>query len=130
MLRGGVSGQIVRYGITGVIVTSFQALVYWVLASRLGVHPQVANVAGYLVAVASGFVLHSRFSFQGHGGRDQPVARAGRFVAVSLVSLGLNALWVWLCVTLAHLPLWTPIVPMALVTPALVFLLNRQWVFR
>lgn len=122
-------GQLVRYGLTGGFVTALQAGVYWTLARWLGVHPQLANVAGYLVAVASGFVLHGRFSFRGHGDRARPGLRAARFFAVSLLSLALNAFWVWVCVTRAGLPLWSPIPLMAGVTPALVFLLNRQWVF-
>lgn len=130
LLGNGMAGQILRYGITGAGVTALQAAIYWLLAGPLHVHPQLANFAGYLAAVASGYVLHGRFSFRGHGGRDRPVERALRFIAVSLVSLALNAFWVWLCVSWARLPVWTPIPFMGLVTPALVFLLNRQWVFR
>ena len=125
----GMRGQVIRYGLTGGFVTALQAAVYWSLAHWLHLHPQLANFSGYLVAVACGFVLHGRFSFQGHGERDRPVWRAMRFIAVSLVSLALNALWVWLCVSWAGLPLWTPIPLMGLVTPGLVFILNRQWVF-
>ncbi|MBO9574398.1 MAG: GtrA family protein [Sphingobium sp.] len=126
----GVKAQLLRYAVTGAGVTALQAAIYWLLAGPLAVHPQLANFTGYLAAVASGYVLHGRFSFRGHGGRDRPVARAARFVAVSLVSLGLNAFWVWLWVTHFALPVWAPIPFMGVVTPALVFLLNRQWVFR
>lgn len=129
-VSGVMGGQLIRYGLTGGFVTTLQAAVYWVLADRAGVHPQLANFLGYLVAVASGYVLHGRFTFRGHGSRDRPVARGVRFVAVSLLSLGLNALWVWLCVDLLGWPLWSPVPAMGLVTPALVFVLNRQWVFR
>lgn len=127
---GQVGGQLLRYGLTGGFVTALQAAVYWSLAHWFDVHPQLANVAGYLVAVASGFVLHGRFTFRGHGSRARPVARMVRFGMVSLLSLGLNALWVWLCVDWAGGPLWTPVPLMGLVTPAFVFLLNRHWVFR
>ncbi|MBT2188979.1 GtrA family protein [Sphingobium nicotianae] len=127
---GGVHGQLLRYVLTGGFVTALQAGVYWSLAHWLAVHPQLANFAGYLVAVACGFVLHSRFTFRGHGARDNSVARGARFVAVSLLSLGLNAGWVWLCTQALGWPLWSPIPLMGLVTPALVFVLNRQWVFR
>ncbi len=75
-------------------------------------------------------MLHGRFTFRGHGRRDRPAAQATRFIAVSLLSLGLNAFWVWLCVQVLGWPLWTPIPLMGMVTPALVFALNRQWVFR
>lgn len=125
-----VGGQLLRYALTGGFVTALQAAVYWTLARWLGVHPQLANFAGYLVAVASGFVLHGRFTFRGHGQRDRAAARAVRFVAVSLLSLALNAFWVWLCTAAFGWPLWSPIPFMGVVTPALVFLLNRQWVFR
>jgi putative flippase GtrA len=130
IMTPGMAGQLLRYGLTGAAVTALQAAIYWGLARGLGVDPQLANFAGYLAALATGFVSHGRFSFRGHGGRDRPAARALRFFLVSLVSLGLNAFWVWLCVTRFALPLWTPIPFMGVVTPALVFLLNRQWVFR
>ena len=122
--------QLLRYGLTGLFVTACQAAVYWTLAAPLNVHPQLANGAGYLVAVAIGYVLHGAYTFQGHGSRDRPASRGVRFVLVSLLSLALNALWVWLCVTKAQWPEWSPIPAMLFVTPALVFVLNRQWVFR
>lgn len=127
---GGMKSQLLRYAVTGAGVTALQAAIYWLLAGPLAVHPQMANFVGYLAAVASGYVLHGRFSFRGHGGRDRPLGRVLRFVLVSLVSLALNAFWVWLCVARMGLPVWSPIPLMAVVTPALVFLLNRQWVFR
>lgn len=122
--------QIVRYGLTGLFVTACQATIYWTLAAPVRLHPQVANGIGYLAAVAVGYVTHSSFTFRGHGGRDNQAARGGRFVAVSLVSYALNALWVWLCVTHMQWPEWSPIPAMLFVTPAVVFGLNRQWVFR
>ncbi len=125
-------GQIIRYGLVGGFVTALQALTYWLLAQRAGLHPQAANVLGYLVAVASGFVLHGRVTFREReaapaGGEG--MVRAVRFVLVSLASLALNAFWVWLTTGPLGWPLWTPIPFMALVTPALVFVLNRRWVF-
>lgn len=128
--RRALFWQIARYGLTGGLVTAEQAAIYWCLAALAGIHPQVANIAGYLVAVASGYVLHSAFTFRDHGNRDQPAARGARFFIVSLVSLSVNALWVWLCVGWMQWPEWTPIPAMLFVTPALVFTLNRQWVFR
>ncbi len=64
-------------------------------------------------------------------GRPAPVAQAFRFMAVSLLSLALNAV-LGLAVRDAGLdrPVWTPIPLMVFVTPALVFVLNRQWVFK
>ncbi len=122
--------QVVRYGLTGLAVTAIQAVIYWTLAALVGVHPQIALVAGFCVAVIAGYVLHGAYSFRDETREDRSAGRAVRFVAVSLVSLGINALWVWLCVTTLGWPEWAPIPAFVFVTPAIVFVLNRQWVFR
>lgn len=122
--------QLVRYGLTGLFVTACQAAIYWSLAALVGLHPQVANGVGYLAAVAIGYVSHSLFTFREQRPGDGHAARGVRFVIVSLVSYGLNALWVGLCVSVMRWPEWSPIPAMLFVTPAVVFGLNRQWVFR
>jgi len=122
--------QIVRYGLTGLFVTACQAAIYWTLAAPVGLHPQVANGIGYAAAVVIGYACHSAFTFRGAGAGDGHAARGIKFVAVSLVSYALNALWVFLCVTHMSWPEWSPIPAMIFVTPAVVFGLNRQWVFR
>ena len=128
-----LDAQIIRYGMVGLGVTSAQAATYWCLATWAQVHSQIANFTGYLVAVVLGYFLHGAITFRGHApaasGAAQHGWRSVRFVAVSLVSLGLNALWVWLTVSWLGWATWTPIPAMLFVTPALVFVLNRQWVF-
>lgn len=123
-------GQIIRYGIVGGSVTALQAAIYWLLAEHFGWHPQLANVAGYICAVVAGYFAHGAITFRDRRSDPAPAARMIRFVAVSLLSLALNALWVWLTVTVLRYPVWAPIPMMAVVTPAVVFVLNRQWVFR
>jgi putative flippase GtrA len=121
--------QIVRYTITGGFVTAFGAAIYWVLATFLGIAPLVANLAAYLVMVSLGYVMHSRWSFRGHGDRRNPARTTLRFFLVSLVSLALNSLFVWLLTGLLAGPKWWPVLTMLFVTPVIVFALNRQWVF-
>jgi putative flippase GtrA len=121
--------QLIRFGLVGGFVTALGAGAYWVPATFLGVPPLVANVFGYLVAAGIGYVLHSRVSFRGHGSRDNPAQRTGRFLVVSLISLGLNSLFVWTLTGPMHGPTWWPVVPMLFVTPLVTFALNRQWVF-
>ncbi len=125
--------QLIRYGLVGLAVTSLQAAVYWLLAERAQVHSQIANFAGYIMALCSGYVLHGRYTFSEAA---KPATNAGhavrgtKFVAASLISWALNALWVWLCISWRGWPTWSPIPAMLFVTPALVFILNRKWVFR
>jgi putative flippase GtrA len=132
-VTNGVSvlfGQLVRYGLTGGFITALGAALYWVTATFLGVHPLIANVLAYLLCVTVGYVLHSRWSFRGHGGRDNVARRTSRFFLVSLVSFGLNSIFVWILTgPLLDGPTWWPVVPMLFVTPFVTFALNRRWVF-
>ena len=127
--NGEVLVQLIRFGLVGGFVTAVGAAAYWVPATFLGVHPLAANLLGYLVAAGLGYVLHSRVSFRGHGSRDNPVQRTGRFLIVSLISLALNSLFVGVLTGPLDGPTWWPVVPMIFVTPIVTFTLNRYWVF-
>ena len=124
-----VFGQVIRFGLVGGFVTLLGGAVYYFPATFLGVPPLLANLLAYLVAMAFGYVLHSQFSFRGHGSRDNVAKRSGRFFVVSLVSLGLNSFFVWILTGPLGGPTWWPLVPMLFVSPAVTFYLNRQWVF-
>lgn len=125
--------QLVRYALVGFGVTAAQAAIYWLLATQAHIHVQLANFAGYVAAVVLGYFFHGRYTFSGtvrKSGVVAHAARGSRFVAASLISYGLNATWVWLFVSWAHGPEWAPIPAMLFITPALVFMLNKKWVFR
>jgi putative flippase GtrA len=133
MLQGSafkdLFGQVIRFGLVGGFVTALGAIVYYVPATYMGVAPLAANFLAYAVAAAVGYFLHSNVSFKGHGARDRPATRTGRFILVSLISLGLNSLFVWVLTGPLEGPTWWPLVPMLFVTPLVTFSLNRQWVF-
>jgi putative flippase GtrA len=124
-----VLGQLVRFGIAGGITTALYTIVYSPLAAHRITSEQVANLIGYLVAMASGYVIHSRWSFRGHGADARQTTI--RFFLVSLVSYALNSLWVWVLTGDAMLagPWWWPLIPVLFVTPLIIFALNRLWVF-
>ena len=124
-----IVGQLVRFGLVGGFVTILGVIFYWVPATFFGIPPLIANLLAYAVAVALGYVLHSKVSFKDHGSRDNVAKRTGRFFVVSLVSLGLNSLFVGILTGPLDGPTWWPLVPMLFVTPAVTFAMNRQWVF-
>lgn len=122
-------GQLVRYGVTGGLASFVNIAIYWVGATFLGIDPNLAMFWGYVGAVAVGYVVHSRWSFRGHGRRDNLARTGGRFILVSLVSFALNSFWVWWLVRYLGGPTWWPIPLVLGATPLLVFWLNRRWVF-
>jgi putative flippase GtrA len=127
--RRTVVAQLARFVISGAFVTALGVAVYALVALVLRWHPQLGNFLAYVVAVATGYVMHSQWSFRDHGG-ERTHATKLRFALVSVISYALNSLWVWLLFTEMQLGRAAPILPMLFVTPVVTFVLNRQWVFR
>jgi putative flippase GtrA len=121
--------QLFRFAVAGGITTALYTLVYSPLAKYRVTSEQVANLAGYLVAMLAGYLIHSRWSFRGHGADVRQTTI--RFFLVSLVSYAINTGWVFVLTDDAMLagPWWWPLVPVLFVTPFVIFLLNRLWVF-
>lgn len=126
-VRSEAFGQLVRFAVAGLGVTIFCILVYLAAAISLGVDPMIANVISHFAGVATGYAIHSRWSFKAEPGREG--AMLLRFTIASGMAFGLNSLWVWLAVHAFHGPAWLPVPAMMFVTPLASFVLNRWWVF-
>lgn len=128
--HGEVAGQLIRFALTGGLLTLLVAGGYWVVAELFGVAPMVSLTLNFLVFTGLGYLLHSRWSFRGHGDREgNPAARTVRFFTVNLIGFLSNQFFVWLLVERMGGPTWWPVIPIIFVTPFLTFALNRQWVF-
>ena len=127
--RRTMIAQLARFIVSGAMVTALGVGVYAIVALLLRWEPQLGNFLAYVVAVATGYLMHSRWSFRDHGGERTHTTKV-RFVTVSIISYALNSFWVWLLFSYLELGRGAPIVPMLFVTPLVTFVLNRQWVFR
>ena len=124
----GVLGQLVRFAIAGGFTTALYSAVYSPLAGFGITSEQVANIAGYFVAVTTGYVVHSRWSFRGHGKREDRKMKI-KFFIVQTSGFVLNESFTWLLINHLHGPTWWPLIPAIFVTPLATYLFNRQWVF-
>ena len=121
-------GQLVRFGIVGFSLAGVYSIIYWYLATYV-MPPVLAVMIAFLVAVSIGFVLHSRWSFRGHGkGEDRRMKI--KFLAVQASGFVLNVIFTWVLTGPMHGPTWWPLIPAIFVTPLATFILNRQLVFR
>lgn len=129
MAASGLLAQLVRFVIAGGLATVVYTLVYSPLAAFKITSEQVANVCGYVLAMATGYFMHSKWSFRGHDA--QASQTTWRFFLVSLVSYGMNSVFIWVFTDDAMLagPWWWPLLPILFVTPLVTFALNRFWVF-
>jgi len=127
----GMLGQMIRFGIAGGISTLIYSAVYlplttWVFDRR---HAVYAVPFAFAVAVSVGFVLHSRWSFKGHGTRQPGRWQQAQFVAVQGSGMALNALVTWIGTAHMGLPAWAPLLPAVALATIVTFILNRWLVF-
>ena len=120
--------QLVRFAIVGFSLAALYSAIYWVLA-RYVMRPMLAVALAFLVAVSIGFVLHSRWSFRGHGAREDHRLKV-KFLLVQASGGLLNEAFTWVLTGLLHGPIWWPLIPAIFVTPLATFALNKQLVFR
>ena len=122
-------GQLVRFALVGFFLAGVYSVIYWYLATYV-MPPMLAVVIAFLVAVSIGFVLHSRWSFRGHGRHEDNVLKI-KFLAVQTSGFVMNEIFTWVLTgPLVHGPTWWPLIPAIFVTPLATFILNRQLVFR
>ena len=122
--------QIVRYTISGIGLVIFYSALYWTAAVPLRIAPLVANTIAFGATLVTGWIIHSRWSFHGHGPDTRPRIAYARFLVVNLAGYALNSFWVWLIVERLGGSVGVSILPIATVTPAASFWLNRRWTFR
>ena len=120
-------GQLVRFTLVGLFLAAIYSAVYWYLATYV-MTPVTAVVIAFVVSVTIGFVLHSRWSFRGHGNSEDRRLKI-KFLAVQASGFVLNEAFTWVLTGPMHGPTWWPLVPAIFVTPFATFFLNRQWVF-
>ncbi len=121
-------GQLIRFAIVGFSLAGVYSVIYWVLATYV-MTPMAAVVIAFLVSVSIGFVAHSRWSFRGHGAREDHRLKT-KFLLVQTSGFVLNELFTWVLTGPMHGPTWWPLIPAIFVTPLATFALNRQLVFR
>jgi putative flippase GtrA len=121
--------QLLRFAVAGGGVTALSVAIYWLCAVPLHLSPFLANAIAYGLSMVAGYLLHSLWTFadrQGPGGAQ----RVAKFLVSNAVGFSLNSLWVWILVDWMKGPAWWPILPMAGVTPLVIFAISRAWVFR
>lgn len=104
-------GEIVRFGIVGVIATLLQYAIYWLLIHWLS--PTIAMTIGYAISFAFNFVASTRYTF-----RVEASAKHGAGFALShavnyvLQMLVLNtAIWIGVPKQWAPVPMFCICVP-------------------
>ena len=119
--------QLVRFCVVGASGYLVNLAVFAAILNGAGLHHIAAAVGAFCVAWLNNFVLNRYWTFRDD---DSPVAVQGaRYLATSLVALGLNLAILQALVSSGMGELPAQAISILVVTPA-AFLMNRRWAFR
>jgi putative flippase GtrA len=119
--------QLVRFCVVGASGYIVNLVVFSVLVHVAGAHYALAAVGAFCVAWTNNFLFNKYWTFRRH---ELSTAQQGaRYLAVSLVALGLNLLLLEVLVQAGMPEVPAQAIAIAAVMPVN-FLLNRRWSFR
>ncbi len=111
-------GEVLRFGVVGVVATLLQLVIYWILLPWSSV--PVANTVGYAVSFVFNFMASTRYTFRVKANARRGVGFALSHLINYLLQMATITLFVWLGVP----EKWAPI-PMFAVCVPVNFLLVR-----
>lgn len=111
-------GEVIRFGIVGVLATLLQYAIYWVLIHWLA--PTISMTIGYAISFAFNFVASTRYTFC----VEASAKRGAGFALSHAVNYVLQMLMLNLAIWLGVSKQWAPI-PMFCVCVPVNFLLVR-----
>ncbi len=131
MERQLLIGQFARFAAAGAVAALIYAIIYLLFADHI-LAPGFAAlgvIPSFLVASSIGFLLHSRWSFAGHGSRTAGATQPLRFAVSQIGGMGLNMLWTYVVTVPLGCPNWMALIPCVTLTPVATFAVQRWWVF-
>jgi putative flippase GtrA len=112
----------------GVLATVVHVVIYLgILYLKPGAE-QIANLLGFVIAVSVSYFGQRRWAFASNKVTNESLAKIKFFIS-SLLSLGLNAIWVYVTVNVFYLSPQFAIFGIVFITPFIVFLILNLWVF-
>ena len=118
-------GEVLRFGVVGVLATVLQYAIYWVLLRWAGASLSLA--VGYAVSFVFNFVASTRYTFRVKANASRGAGFALSHVINFLLQMTTLNLFIWLGVSreLAPVPMFCVCVPVNFILVR--FFLKKEW---
>ena len=123
-----------KFGLVGGVATTTHVVVFVILIEVFALHPLLANVFAFGIAVVVSFMGHFYWTFRSKtlthfASRQQIYTAFAKFFVVALLGLTLNSQAVYLVVEVLTLSYVYAVIPMVGVVPIILFTLSKYWVY-
>ncbi|MDX5585377.1 MAG: GtrA family protein [Aureibaculum sp.] len=120
--------EIIKFAGVGILATLTHSSVYLAYLKFFDSSPQLGNLLGFFVAVIVSYTGQRYWTFSQKNVKNELASKI-KFVISSITSLVLNAFWVYLTVNWFVLPPEYSVVGILFLTPIIIFILLKYWVF-
>lgn len=90
-----------RFCVVGLSNSAISFLVFYILSQQLGVHYLLGSFIGYISGIANSFIWNKIWTFHDHSSRL--LGQFIKFLAINIISLGINLLVLYTLVENIHL---------------------------
>jgi len=119
--------QFISFGIVGVLNTLISYVTYVILV-YFNVHPQIANIFGFIASVTNAYFLNKYWVFREASTKSK--AQTIRFFAVYGMTFFMGVFFLYLYIDLLEISKYVAPILSLLVTIPTNFILNKLWVFK
>ena len=125
------ASQFVRFGGVGAVATVVHVAAYSGFIEALGMTPISANMLAFSIAIVVSFTGHASWTFHHEYRQSRHATHVlfARFAISAVLGLLLNTLFVFMLVTWLGLAYGWAIPCFVFITPVVLYLVNRLWVF-
>jgi putative flippase GtrA len=129
--RHAIIGQIAKFGTVGIVATLLHVAVFNLLVSGHVASPLASNLIAFCIAFSISFLGNFAWTFRQRWlSRRSLAVLILRFLGGSLAGLALNTFWVYMVTDLMHMAYWISSFFLLFVTPSMIFMINKFYVFR
>jgi putative flippase GtrA len=122
-----VFGQMIRFGLVGLVNTATDWLCYLALTRSIGLYYLNAKIISYIIAASLSFLLNRQWTF---AAKEKIAKQLPRFYLTATIGLLLNALILLIVVDLLKLSDILGLVSATLLIFLWNFFSNKLWVFK
>ena len=123
--------RIFWYGVSGVITTAVNFVVYWICVHVIGINVLTGSVIGWIVSVMAAYLTNRAWVFESHAaGFIQKFLELVKFYACRAGTGGADLAGMWLFVTVFQFPDMPVKVVLNIVIIVLNYVFSKAFVFR
>ena len=121
--------QLCRFGFVGLVATAIHSLLFIFFVEIFNLPPIFSNFVAFFPSFIFSFIFHKSWTFRMND-REDSIFMLVRFFFIAILGLLLNTFWVFIVTNVCNFQYNISLFFIIFLTPLLLYLLNKFYVFK